>query len=550
MPEAPSSRAGWRGPACAILLCLVCVVAGRPTLQADLLADDFGYLQLFGRLSLGEALAPGDFSRGIWGHTLDEMRPVFALFFWASTAVFGADPVAHHALNVALHAGCTLLVFAMASVLAGGRSATALLAGLLFALAPAHSEPVAWITGRTDLLPTALLLLSWLAFLAFRLRGGGLRYGLSLAAFAAGMFTKEILVTLPVLLAALEVHLRRSTLHRPRPPASAWAHVRLYLPYLAIAASAFVLRRIAFGSFAREDRLRPGLVLAFLARQGRALRLLLLADGGYWASGIVLGLLLCWSLVLIRERTAYREAVALVVLFGVVWYGVTLVPLVVTYASARHLYLPSCGIALGLAFLILPISNGRTRITLPRLATAALLVMLSAHGLSRRLEGWVDAGRVSRTLRAEVLRLAPQVPPGSVVVLSGIPAHNGTAFVWQWALPYALERPFLPVDLIHRFHVLEPLEVYCCPAPAWWEQNQAAVDRLRQGPPEEAVEIVSLHWSPEAGALVARSRRVPRTEVRGAVDGAVGISGEAMDEGAVARLLGALSDLARPASTR
>jgi hypothetical protein len=30
----------------------------------------------------------------------------------------------------------------------------------------------------------------------------------------------------------------------------------------------------------------------------------------------------------------------------------------------------------------------------------------------------------------------------------------------------------------------------------------------------------------------------------------VGISGEAMDEGAVARLLGALSDLASPASTR
>lgn len=526
-----------------LLLLLVCAVVGWRTLDVDLLADDFGYLQLFGRLSLAEAASPGDVSHGIWGETLDEMRPAFGLFSWLTVQALGADPRGHHALNAALHAACTLLAYALVRALAGGRALTALLAGLLFALAPVHAEAVAWITGRVDLLPTALFLASALGFVAFRQRGSALAYALSVAAFALGILAKEILITLPLVLVVLDLHLRAGAAGQGGTAPRGWAAARAYLPYLAVAGMVLLLRLLAFGSAAREDRLRPGLLLAYLARQGRSLGLLLAPEGGLWVRGLVLAVLVAWTLVLVRQRAAYRGSARLVVL-GAAWYAVTLVPLAVTYASQRHLYLPSFGIAVALAFLVLPVTEAGARATPLRLATAGLLVVLSAVGLARRLGDWAEAGALSRALRAEAVRLAPALPEGSVVVLTGIPAHTGRAFAWQWALPFALEPPFVPQDFYGRFRVLERPDVYCCPAAVWWQRKRPIVDALREGPAGEVVGVFALHWRADQRRLVVQEHRLAREDLRSRMEAALGRSldrREPVDAAAAHRLVAALA---------
>jgi hypothetical protein len=60
-----------------------------------------------------------------------------------------------------------------------------LLAGLLFALHPVHTESVAWISGRTDLLATFFFLLAFISFLTYEKEGRQISLFLSCFFFSA-----------------------------------------------------------------------------------------------------------------------------------------------------------------------------------------------------------------------------------------------------------------------------------------------------------------------------------------------------------------------------
>ena len=75
---------------------------------------------------------------------------------------FGSGPLAHHVANVLLHAIlCALVVRLCRHV--GGTGRSAAVAGVLFAVLPIHTETVAPIVGRSDLLATLGVLVAVLA---------------------------------------------------------------------------------------------------------------------------------------------------------------------------------------------------------------------------------------------------------------------------------------------------------------------------------------------------------------------------------------------------
>ena len=86
--------------------------------------------------------------------------------------------------------------------------AAAALAALLFALHPLRVEPVAWATGRGDVLVTSFLLLTVLAYLRAAEAGSGSRYMISLVLacllFIAALLTRAMAVTMPVVLLLLD----------------------------------------------------------------------------------------------------------------------------------------------------------------------------------------------------------------------------------------------------------------------------------------------------------------------------------------------------------
>jgi hypothetical protein len=551
LPAAPNPAAA------ALLAFLVATLVSLPSLRGSFLADDLGYLHLFHAKPLSSFLRLGDISEGIWGFALDEMRPLFALTYKLDYLFHGMNEPGYHLTNLLIHGLCAVLVV-LTAVAAGGRSWAAVLAGVFFAVAPVHSEPISWITGKVDSLPTAFYLAAFLFYQWYRAKGSRAAYVLALLVMAAGLFCKEILLTFPAVLVAYDVVVGGSGPEEPRSP-KAWARaLGVYVPFLLVGAGYALLRRIAVGSFGREHAVSLATVGRFALDQDNRLRYLLVpfpeilreVSLDPWTAvlaGLVLGGILATGLLLHAARARFGRSIALVVFWGPVWYAITVLPLLVTYRAARHLYLPSAGVAIALAFLVLPTTaEGRTPRRALRLALAAFLVAISGTLLVRQNERWLQAGVRSRQSRADLVRMAAELPTGSTVVIDNLSGFlsGGGVYFWRWGLPFALQRPFAPDDLYAPLRVLEPPEIYCCPVPVWWQRKRPLVAALLDGPGEERVDLHLVHWNEHRGVLVLRKGRPSRTRLRIYVERALGgpvASVEGMDARKADRLLTALA---------
>ena len=92
-------------------------------------------------------------------------RPVTTLSYVFDHWLWGLKPFGYHLTNLLLHAICSVSV-GLILIRLDFDPEPALLTALLFAVHPIHSENVAWISGRTDLLAFFFCSLSALAHLA------------------------------------------------------------------------------------------------------------------------------------------------------------------------------------------------------------------------------------------------------------------------------------------------------------------------------------------------------------------------------------------------
>src|SRR5215472_860390 len=92
------------------------------------------------------------------------LRPVTFLSFAVNWAIGHTHPLGYHLLNVLLHAGVTLMLYLVLRTLLESQDAAgtiALVAALLFAVHPIHSEAVASIAGRSELLAVGFGFAAW-----------------------------------------------------------------------------------------------------------------------------------------------------------------------------------------------------------------------------------------------------------------------------------------------------------------------------------------------------------------------------------------------------
>jgi len=109
----------------------------------------------------------------------------------------------HHFTNVLLHALNTVLLFAVMRRMTGAFWKSAAVAAL-FAVHPLHVEPVAWIAERREVLSGLFWILSLGAYLRYVNKPSTAAYGLLAAAFACGLMSKPMIVTLPFALLLLD----------------------------------------------------------------------------------------------------------------------------------------------------------------------------------------------------------------------------------------------------------------------------------------------------------------------------------------------------------
>ena len=155
--------ARWAAPAAIVLLA---ITLHWSLLDKGFVSDDLSQVlnnpYLRSPRSLGQI-----FSSHVWSFRGPEeksnyYRPMMHLLYMACYGLFGLESAGFHAANLLFHAGCSLLVFYLGRALGAAWCAgpSALLAALLFAVHPVHTEAIAWIAAVTELSYAFFFLLS------------------------------------------------------------------------------------------------------------------------------------------------------------------------------------------------------------------------------------------------------------------------------------------------------------------------------------------------------------------------------------------------------
>jgi tetratricopeptide (TPR) repeat protein len=180
----------------AVALAAVTIFAYRPAWHGGFLWDDDAYI------INNELLTTLHGWQRIW-FSLDSPSQYFPLTystFRIEHALWGLNTTGYHWVNLLLHVGNALLVWAVLARLGVPGS---WLAAAIFALHPVQVESVAWITERKNVLMGfffLLTLLGWIAFIDKRTRRPWIFYCLALIFYVLALSAKATACTLPAAL--------------------------------------------------------------------------------------------------------------------------------------------------------------------------------------------------------------------------------------------------------------------------------------------------------------------------------------------------------------
>lgn len=361
-----------------------------------LTSDVFAY-----RAAAGEATSP------YW-------RPTTMAWLIAMHRLFGLEStLGWHLGNIALHALVTGLAFALMRRL-GMNPFIAAAAAIIFAVHPTRTENVAWISGVPDLLVAAGMLGSVLLVLKARdfpdKRGlAAALYVLALVVYALTLGSKEIAITLPVVLFFVLLPWgkgEREESGADTPLRPLWARSRSALlaaiPFAALAVVYLLIRHDIVGASGATNPDAPGfigavksapLVGAFYLRQMLAPIWLgptypLRPVESLSLTNFVLPLVLCLAAAAVLLYLALGRPRSRAALAGLAILILTAAPAAMAPAQApelmvqdRYLYLPLLGLmmllAAGLERLLTPHLGPRTPVGMLGVA-GALAVPLAA----------------------------------------------------------------------------------------------------------------------------------------------------------------------------
>jgi len=256
---------------------LLAIALYLPSLGASFQFDDWAVIVSDPRVG----------SLSAWLHSMPGIRPVLK-FTYAVNNELGAAPSQFRAVNIAVHAINTALVYLLLATLGeklnrGSPLArrAALGATLLFALHPVQTEAVTYICGRSSSLSASFALgslLAWTKAVDSRRPWPGVL--LSVTLFALGLGTKETVVVLPLAL-ALWSTVTRSVGNTSQNP-SWWQRDKfVWIGPHAVLAIAALLVAVSWPAYQR-------LLQASLHTRGIGTNLLTQSDAIFWLLGQLL----------------------------------------------------------------------------------------------------------------------------------------------------------------------------------------------------------------------------------------------------------------------
>lgn len=282
-------------------------------------------------------------------------RPLVALSFAIDYKFWKLNPKFYHLENIIFHilnaALCYILI-----LLLFDNGMLALFTGLIFLVHPAQTEAVTWISGRTNVLFVFFYLLSLIFFVLHCKSRKKTYFFISLALFLFSVFSKEMALTLP-LIVVLIILLNKD---------NSWKRFLYSLPYFLIAVFYIAIRTLLLGRVAQIEPWAPiyerfltmakavidYFYILFCPLQLCADRAIFIIKSmrnpdAFISLGIVIFVIFSASFLYRKYRTI---SFSILFFFIALLPALNIIPINIILAE-RFLYLPSIGFALFVSFL-------------------------------------------------------------------------------------------------------------------------------------------------------------------------------------------------------
>ena len=286
-------------------------------------------------------------------------HPLIWLSFMSDYQLFGLNAGGYHITNLILHILSALLLFWLFNRMTRAIWKSAFVA-VLFALHPLHVESVAWISERKDVLSVFLWILTLCFYVYYTEKPAIRRYLSVLFCFICALMSKPMVVTLPVVMILLD-YWPLGRLESRKANLFLW-QLKEKMPFLILTAVFSIttiytqydpsIKYFSFGlritnasvSFATylEQTFWPHDMAVFYPFPAQIPLWQVLA-------AILLILIISGAVIVAAKRLPY-------LFVGWLWYTITILPVIGIIQSGeqamadRYHYLPSIGIAIGLAW--------------------------------------------------------------------------------------------------------------------------------------------------------------------------------------------------------
>ncbi len=396
--NSPLTRHGW--PVLVLLLLGVSVYAN--SLRGEFQFDDRPVIVANDALRSAGPLE-------LWEAVDHPARYLTYLTFWANYRLNGLDPFGYHVINLTIHLINTLLVYALVQLLAKTPLLSAafakvpprwaaMIAAALFVCHPLNTQAVSYITQRFTSLATLFYVGALCCYLSGRLSPAGRRRVLwwlaAIVSATAGMFTKQIVLTVPLMTLVIEFACfdRRSR-------SGAAVLLVAAAALTAVVPALYHFRAGDILSITHENGNHPGDIVnagTYALTQPRVvltyLRLLVWpagqtllhdfpvtsgwGDTRLWAGALMLLLLLS------AAAAAWRNARP--VSLGILWFFIALL-IEATVIPIRHVifehraYLPSVGIFVAAAWLLCRALRSQRAVLAAAVSAVAILSILTVQ---------------------------------------------------------------------------------------------------------------------------------------------------------------------------
>lgn len=464
------------------LIVLTTLVAYSPVMFNFFAGDDFVHLSWLSQaVQHPELVVRNFYTSWLDGTTTRFYRPLISVFMFTDYLLWGVNGLGFRVTNLLFHLTSTVFIFFIVRELAYGKEKNEsslwwpALAASIFALYPLHPEAVSWITGRVDSVVGTFCLAALWFYIKWRHNENGLCLAGALISLVLGLLSKEMAITLPAIFLCYEFFFRQaaqssaSSTRFARLCHTLFSMIKPTLPFFAVLAGYFIVRRLALGTFVGgyDNSLffianPQEFILSWL----HALKMLLVPINKNLLGShslltkaweVELGTIAVLGAVGLYANKRSRPAI----LFTLFWLFLSLAPVYKIFAIADDLqgsrlaYLATAPLSILLAagFSLL---NGTAIKSLQRIL-GCLFIALSAVLLFINNQPWKQAGEENNAIRLGLAQLYAQLPGDPQVLLIGLPDQIDGAYTCRNSLDGMSRRPQLDRDIKNSL-MINPFE--------------------------------------------------------------------------------------------